>query len=124
MRGAGLRLLVNNQTDSSLCFLPSSLTANSGSLRAYANGKEITSPNNAEYPENISGTGPFYLASSDSVTGIPIDEGGLDLPDGKYIFSLRPAWADCKALDSRRAYDPAKFRVELVRSAVDYRLFK
>ena len=122
--GMGLSLRVRNLTSATVCLPIPPLTGNSGSVRATLDGKEFASPENTEYPGTISGSGPFYMVSKKSTAIIPVDEGGLKLKSGRYLFSIRPAWMPCDLIDSAKSYPSGRFKTKLVRSSVMYQPFE
>lgn len=120
----GLNLVVHNGAPTALCVLPRSLSAESGSVTAVRSGRELFSPNNTEYAPAVAGSGPFYIVSGNSVAVLPIDDTGLAIQQGTYIFRVRVAWLRCDRLLSDRSYPRSVFQTKVVQSSAAYRPFK
>jgi hypothetical protein len=114
---------VTNPTSASICIPTGTLAADSGSIKAYRDGKEFSSPNNMEAPDQLSGAGPFYIVSKDSSAVMPVDEGGLKLKSGKYLFRANLMWMQCDHIVSGRSYPSIGFQRREVQSLVLYQPF-
>lgn len=121
--GMGLSLRVENSTASSICIPIRSLAANSGSVVASRNGREFFSPNNAEYAETMPGFGPFYIVTKGSSAVLPVDEGGLKLMQGTYLFRGKIMWMSCDKIISARSYSAADVTEKNVQTTVSYAPF-